>query len=67
MITNNYVKTVYENLCRKYSHEKEFLQAVCEVLETLERQDDQDAAAFRRDLKTLEELWHEKYPAEELY
>ncbi|MBQ9844846.1 MAG: NADP-specific glutamate dehydrogenase [Oscillospiraceae bacterium] len=36
MITNNYVKTVYENLCRKYSHEKEFLQAVCEVLETLE-------------------------------
>ena len=36
MINNNYVKTVYENLCRKYSHEKEFLQAVQEVLETLE-------------------------------
>ena len=38
-----------------------------EVLESLERQDDQDAIAFRRDLKTLEELWREKYPAEELY
>lgn len=36
MINNNYVKSVYENLCKKYSHEKEFLQAVQEVLETLE-------------------------------
>ena len=36
MINNNYVKSVYENLCSKYSHEKEFLQAVQEVLETLE-------------------------------
>ena len=32
MINNNYVKSVYENLCSKYSHEKEFLQAVQEVL-----------------------------------
>ena len=36
MINNNYVKNVYDNLCSKYSHEKEFLQAVQEVLETLE-------------------------------
>ena len=36
MINNNYVKKVYENLCSKYSHEKEFLQAAQEVLETLE-------------------------------
>ena len=36
MISNNYVKSVYETLCRKYSHEKEFLQAAQEVLETLE-------------------------------
>ena len=36
MINNNYVKKVYEDLCCKYSHEKEFLQAVQEVLETLE-------------------------------
>ena len=36
MINNNYVKNVYDSLCCKYSHEKEFLQAVQEVLETLE-------------------------------
>ena len=36
MINNNYVKKVYENLEKKYSHEKEFLQAAKEVLETLE-------------------------------
>ncbi|MBR2028297.1 MAG: NADP-specific glutamate dehydrogenase [Oscillospiraceae bacterium] len=36
MINNNYVKKVYNDLCCKYSHEKEFLQAVEEVLETLE-------------------------------
>ena len=36
MIKNNYVKKVYENLEKKYSHEKEFLQAAKEVLETLE-------------------------------
>ena len=36
MINNNYVKKVYDNLCAKYSHEKEFLQAAQEVLETLE-------------------------------
>ncbi|MBQ5313771.1 MAG: NADP-specific glutamate dehydrogenase [Oscillospiraceae bacterium] len=36
MINNNYVKKVYEKLESKYSHEKEFLQAAKEVLETLE-------------------------------
>ena len=36
MINNNYVKKVYDTLCIKYSHEKEFLQAAQEVLETLE-------------------------------
>ena len=35
MINNNYVKKVYEKLESKYSHEKEFLQAAKEVLETL--------------------------------
>lgn len=36
MINNNYVKTVYKNIEEKYPYEKEFLQAVLEVLETLE-------------------------------
>ena len=36
MINNNYVKTVYKNIEAKYPYEKEFLQAVLEVLETLE-------------------------------
>lgn len=36
MISNAYVKSVYDNLCSKYAHEKEFLQAVQEVLESLE-------------------------------
>ena len=35
MINNSYVNKVYENLEKKYSHEKEFLQAAKEVLETL--------------------------------
>lgn len=38
-----------------------------EVLETLEQGPDQDAAAFRKDIKELEELWREKYSAPELY
>ena len=36
MINNKYVKTVYENLEKKYPHQKEFLQAAKEVLESLE-------------------------------
>ena len=38
-----------------------------EVLETLEQKEDQDAAAFRGDVRALEELWREKYAPEELY
>lgn len=38
-----------------------------EVLETLEQQPTQDAAAFRADLKALEELWRERCKPEELY
>ncbi len=36
MIKNNYVKTVYNSIEKKYPYEKEFLQAALEVLETLE-------------------------------
>ncbi len=38
-----------------------------EVLETLEQQPTQDAAAFRADVKALEELWRERYNPEALY
>ena len=34
--TNSYLQGVYEEVCRKNSHEPEFLQAVGEVLETLQ-------------------------------
>ena len=34
-IENAYLKGVYDNLVKRYSHEKEFLQAAQEVLETL--------------------------------
>lgn len=40
---------------------------VLEVLEELTQKPDQDARSFRRDLKTLEELWREKTPPEQLY
>ncbi len=43
MINNNYVKTVYKNIQAKYPYEKEFLQAVLEVLETLEPVVENDA------------------------
>ncbi|MEG0020833.1 MAG: Glu/Leu/Phe/Val dehydrogenase dimerization domain-containing protein, partial [Oscillospiraceae bacterium] len=36
MLTNNYVKSVFEKTQAKYPHEKEYLQAVEEVLETLQ-------------------------------
>ncbi len=36
MITNAYLKRVYEDVCRRDSHEPEFLQAVQEVFESLE-------------------------------
>ncbi len=35
-IRNEYVRSVYEDLARRNSHEKEFLQSVYEVLESLE-------------------------------
>ena len=35
-ITNSYLQGVYEDVCRKNSHEPEFLQAVGEVLESLQ-------------------------------
>ena len=38
-----------------------------EVLETLEQKSDQDAAAFREDIKAIEALWREKYASEALY
>ena len=34
--TNSYLQGVYEEVCRKNSHETEFLQAVGEVLESLQ-------------------------------
>ena len=34
--TNSYLQGVYENVCKKNSHEAEFLQAVGEVLESLQ-------------------------------
>ena len=34
--TNSYLQGVYENVCRKNAHEPEFLQAVGEVLESLQ-------------------------------
>ena len=36
MITNTYLKRVYEDVCRRDGHEPEFLQAVQEVFESLE-------------------------------
>src|SRR5699024_5216703 len=34
--TNSYLQNIYEGVCKKNSHEPEFLQAVGEVLETLQ-------------------------------
>ena len=36
MITNAYLKRVYDDVCRRDGHEPEFLQAVQEVFESLE-------------------------------
>ncbi|HIR02295.1 MAG TPA: NADP-specific glutamate dehydrogenase [Candidatus Aveggerthella stercoripullorum] len=40
-ISNSYLQGVYENVCKKNSHEPEFLQAVGEVLESLQPVADQ--------------------------
>ena len=36
MLTNEYLKRVYEGLARRNAHEPEFLQAVIEVLESIQ-------------------------------
>ncbi len=41
MITNAYLKKVYDDVCRRDAHEPEFLQAVQEVFESLEHVVDQ--------------------------
>ena len=35
-ITNSYLQNVYEGVCKKNAHEPEFLQAVGEVMESLQ-------------------------------
>jgi acyl carrier protein phosphodiesterase len=38
-----------------------------EILEELEKKDEQSPERFREDIKTLKEMWLEKYEKEQLY